>query len=322
MRFFSQFEHLDPLKGQLPWAPFHEAQNILGRARTILRYAHRTEAEIQDIATEISNLIEMYFDHEKARKLEEIRSDKKFNLLETDDDGVFTDFTLEAIDEYNIHTPDNTPDLDALIEAMGYGFDPANLEDVKDVKEYEFFAVYAIWFLADYARDLDYELDFQNFGWKKREQREYGSKDVVTLSRKLFDALETVCFAERLRAVERVEEKYQAKIEKLQAGQAVRITQEDYKRIEAEIRADIAKENSVQQRERSEANNNIRHETNRNIKQSVLDDFAKAPRRFDSAEKAADHYVDDLQARGIERSHRTVADWIREYARNNGIRYR
>jgi hypothetical protein len=31
MRMYSQFEHLDPLKGQLPWAPFHEAQNALGR---------------------------------------------------------------------------------------------------------------------------------------------------------------------------------------------------------------------------------------------------------------------------------------------------
>lgn len=322
MRMYSQFEHLDPLKGQLPWAPFHEAQNVLGRARSILRLANRTGAEIQAIATDAAYLIERYFEHEKERKLDEIRDDQKYGLLETDEDGNFIDFKSEAYDEYDIHTADNTPDLDALTEALDWGFDPAALEDVKDVKDYEYYAVYAICFLADYARTLEFKLQLNPIGWVKREKRTYEPSEVAQLGKKLFEAIEAVCFAERLRAVDRVEQKYQAKIEKLQAGAAVRITAEDYERMRDEIKRDLQAEDHAQRRERSEANNNIRHQENRNIKQSVLDDFALNSRRFDSAEKAADHYVDQLQSRGIERSHRTVADWIREYARNNGIRFR
>ena len=322
MRMYSQFEHLDPLKGQLPWAPFHEASNVLGRARSILRIANRTSDEIQAIATDAAYLIERYFEYEKEKKLEEIKEDQKYGLLDIDEDGNFIGFKDEAYDDYDIHTSDNTPDLDALSEALAWGFDPVALEDVKDVKDYEYYAVYAICFLADYARTLEYKLQLNPIGWAKRVNRTYEPSEVAQLANKLFEAIEAVCFAERLRAVDRVEEKYHAKIEKLQAGAAVRITSEDYERMRDEIKRDLQAEDHAQRRDRSEANNNIRHQENRSIKQSVLDDFAQNSRRFDSAEKAADHYVDQLESRGIERSHRTVADWIRAYARSNGIRFR
>ena len=60
----------------------------------------------------------------------------------------------------------------------------------------------------------------------------------------------------------------------------------------------------------------------RNIKKMVLDLFDENPRQYSSAEKAADYYLEVLEKQNITRSHRTVADWIRERAREKGIRFR
>jgi hypothetical protein len=321
MRHYSQFEHFDPLNGEMPWAPFHEAGNIAMRARSTLRLGNRSVEDIQTIATDAAYLIEHYFEHEREVKLEEIRNDRNFRFLESDDEGNFIDFVDEAYDEYDIHTSDNTPELDALVEALAWGFDPKAVE-VNEVQEYEYFAVYALCILAEYVRDLNFKLKVKPFEYVPREDKQYSPSEVASLSRKLINATEAVCFSEKLRDIERVERRYQEKIEKLQAGAAVQITKADYDRLREEIKQEEQAEAQALRRERSEANNDIRHQDNRNIKQSVLDDFAKNPRLFDSAEKAADHYVEVLEKQGHQRSHRTVADWIRAFARNNNIRFR
>ena len=191
------------------------------------------------VKARFDDLRKMTYKYGKERKLDEIRDDQKYGLLETDEDGNFIDFKSEAYDEYDIHTADNTPDLDALTEALEWGFDPATLDDVKDVKDYEYYAVFAICFLADYARTLEFKLQLNPIGWVKREKGTYEPSEVAQLGKKLFEAIEAVCFAERLRAVDRVEQKYQAKIEKLLAGAAVRITAEDYERMRDEIKRDL-----------------------------------------------------------------------------------
>lgn len=321
MRHFSQFEYLDPVNGEIPWAPFFEARNIAMRARSILRANSRSADDIQAIATDAAGLIDQYFDHEKEVKLEEIRRDGKHGLLETDEDGRFIDFRSEAHDEYDIHTSDNTASVDALEEALEWGFDPVSVE-VRDLKQHEYFAVAALCLLADYVRDLGHKIRIKPFGWVARESKEYTSSEVASFGKKLLEAAEAVCLSEKYRDVDRIEAKYQAKIEKLQAGVATKITAADYENLREEIKQEIQQDAQLQRRERSEANNDIRHQENRSVKQSVIDDFSKNPRRFDSAEKAADHYIDFLEQQGTKRGHRTVADWIREYARTNGIRFR
>jgi hypothetical protein len=321
MRFFSQFEYLEPLNGEVPRFPFTEASSIAWRARSILKGKRRSADDIQTIATDASSLLEWYFDHEKETKLEEIRRAQRYDLLETNEDGRVTGFNDEAIDEYDIHTPDNTPDHDALMEAIDWGFDPKSVE-LEDVKEYEYFAVLSLWFLSEYVRDLEFKVQFNPYKWVKREKKEYAPEEVARLGKKLLEAAEAVAHAEKLRDIDRVEEKYEAKIQKIQAGASVAITKADLDRIRDEMRNEMQADEEAERRQRSVANNEIRHRDNRDVKQFVLDEFAKDPRKFDSAEKAADHFVEVLEQRGTPRSHRTVADWIRAYARTNGIRFR
>ena len=65
--YFSQFEYLDPVNGEIPWAPFFEARNIAMRARSILRANSRSVDDIQAIATDAAGLIDQYSDHENSR---------------------------------------------------------------------------------------------------------------------------------------------------------------------------------------------------------------------------------------------------------------
>ena len=321
MRHFSQFEYLEPLNGEVPRFPFTEASSIAWRARSILKGKGRSADDIQTIATDASALLEWYFDHEKETKIEEIRRAERYDLLETDEDGSVTGFNDEAYDEFDIHTSDNTPDIDALKEAIAWGFDPKSLE-LEDVKEYEYFAVLTLWVLSNYVRDLEFKVQLNPFKWVKREKKQYAPEEVAKFGKKLLEAAEAVAHAEKLKDIDRVEEKYEAKIQKIQAGESVAITKADLDRVRDELRNELQAEEEAERRQWSVANNQIRHRDNRDVKQFVLDQFAKDPRKFDSAEKAADHFVEVLEQRGTPRSHRTVADWIRAYARTNGIRYR
>ena len=89
-----------------------------------------------------------------------------------------------------------------------------------------------------------------------------------------------------------------------------------------DLRKQIQSETQERRKEQSIKNNDIRHQTNRQIKKLIQDQFAQDPRRFNSAEKAARHFVDVLEKQGVSREQRTVATWIRETAKANGIRFR
>ena len=125
---YSQFNSFKPLKDEVPYFPITEARNIAGRARSLLRINKRTEDDVQAIATDAAQVMEAYFDHEKEEKLEEIKREKRWDLLDGDEDGNFFSFKSEAFDEFDIRTTDNTPTIDALIEGMDYCFDPAGVE--------------------------------------------------------------------------------------------------------------------------------------------------------------------------------------------------
>jgi hypothetical protein len=321
MLHFTRFEHLEPLKGEIPHFPFTEASKIAWRARAILREKHRSAEDIQNIGTDASMLLEQYFDHEKETKIDEIRKDGRYDLLETDDEGNFISFNSDAYNDYDIHTSDNMHDIDALMEAVDWGFDPHSFE-LEDVKEYEYFAVMALWLLSQYVHDLKFKFQFKPIGWIKRENNKYSSDEIASFGKMLLEAAEAIAHAEKLRDIDRVKEKYETKIQKIQAGASLALTKKDLNRIQDEMRNEMQESAKAERRQWSEASNEIRHRDNRSAKQFVLDEFAKDPRRFDSGEKAADHFVEVLKQRGISKSHRTVADWIRAYARANDIRYR
>jgi len=137
----------------------------------------------------------------------------------------------------------------------------------------------------------------------------------------IVQAMDAVSYAEKMRETLRTEEKYEDRINKIQAKQQV-LSQADMQKIRDEIKQELIIESKAQLKNWSDTSNEIRHKPNRNVKKIVLDLFDENPRQYSSAEKAADYYLEVLQKQNIDRSHRTVADWIRERAREKGMRFR
>jgi hypothetical protein len=101
-----------------------------------------------------------------------------------------------------------------------------------------------------------------------------------------------------------------------------------YMSIAGELRAAIAmifeaERHAHENRERAVRLNDERHRKNRDARQMVVTDWLADRTRFRSAESAAIHYIEFLQAKGFSIGNiRTVAGWIRDAARANGIKLR
>lgn len=316
----SKFEYLEPTKEKLPIWPHHHANGIAWRARSLIH--GRSTDDVKAIATDSDHIIEAFFDYEMRIAKDEIRNAGYSGYVQTDDEGHFEGFTDEAYEKFNIRDKENTGQLDALQEGFDSFFD-ADEVDVLNIKEYEYFAVWALSKLDDYIRQCNYKYDFASHKYVPRAKDDPDRPGGATACNDLLEAMDAVSYAERLRAIESIKNKYEKKIEERKSSTV------DPNVIREQIKAELLEEDKKIRQDASAAKNNIRHAENRSIKQMVLDEFDKefaADRtRFLSAEKAADHFVDwleDNHGNTAARSHRTVAGWIRTHAKNCGIKFR
>jgi hypothetical protein len=307
---YSQFNDFKPLKDEVPYFPITETRNIVGRARSLLRINKRTEDDVQAIATDASQIMEAYFDHEKEAKLEEIQEAKRWDLLDGDEDGNFLSFKSEAFDEFDIRTSDNTPTIDALIEGMDYCFDPASIE-VKDVEPYEYFAVLALWFAAEYLENLETYFDFKQLKRVKRTHKKYTAEEVLRFGQKIFEAFEAVAHAEQLRAIKRVEEKYEAKIQKI-LDEKSRISKSASEKMSEEVRREIEEESKNDRRERAKKMAALSKKSRNASMDAVLAKWDSEPQlQALSAAKAGAKLSTWLGTQDLEVFEpRTVAEWV------------
>lgn len=307
---YSQFNDFKPLKDEVPYFPITEARNIAGRARSLLRINKRTEDDVQAIVSDASQIMESYFDHEKDEKLEEIQREKRWDLLDGDEDGNFLSFKSEAFDEFDIRTSDNTPTIDALIEGMDYCFDPAGVE-VKDVEPYEYFAVLTLWFIADYLEDLETKFEFKQLKRVKRTDKKYTAEEVLQFGQKIFEAFEAVAHAEQLRAIKRVEEKYESKIQKILDDKS-RISKSASEKMSEEVRREIEEESKNDRREHAKKMAALSKKSRNESMDAVLAKWdGEPPLQALSAAKSGAKLSTWLGTQHLEFFEpRTVAEWV------------
>lgn len=307
---YSQFNDFKPLKDEVPYFPITEARNIAGRARSLLRINKRTEDDVQAIATDASQIMEAYFDHEKEEKLEEIQREKRWDLLDGDEDGNFLSFKSEAFDEFDIRTSDNTPTIDALIEGIDYCFDPASVE-VKDVEPYEYFAVLTLWFIADYLQGLETKFEFKQLKRVKRTDKKYTAEEVLQLGQKIFEAFEAVAHAEQLRAIKRVEEKYESKIQKILDDKS-KISKSASEKMSEEVRREIEEESKNDRREHAKKMAALSKKSRNESMDAVLAKWdVEPPLQALSAAKSGAKLSTWLGTQNLEFFEpRTVAEWV------------
>jgi len=305
----SRFELLDPVKGQLPWWPYpYSANGILWRVRELLR--RRTDEEVAEIAREAETLIDTFFEIERDHAIAQMETDGRYDLFE-DGQNSRSGIRPEAHDEYGINDRDNTTELEALDQALSNMFDPSHLGAV-DVQEYECLAGFALLRLDSFAKRTVFRYDSESRRFLRKPSDETSHGDFSAAASYLIEATDAVGRAELRRATERLSEKYQQKIGNLKASPNLR----------EEIRLELLEQEKQRRQEESAARNDSRHEMNRQVKSKVLTWFDEKPAQFPSAEKAAKHFCAMLSEEGIEREQRTVADWIRAYAKEKGLRWR
>lgn len=305
----SRFNLLDPLKGQLPWWPYpNSANGILWRVRALLH--RRTVEEVSEIAAEAEALIDVFFDAERDHAIAQITADKRFDLFE-DGQNSSSGIRSEAYDEYSINDRDNTTQLEALDQALSNMFDPSNLEAV-DVEEYECLAAFAFTKLDSLARSALFKYDGEGEGVLRKSGSGATHFDYTIAASYLVEATDAVGRAELRKATQRLSQKYEEKIGKIRDSQD----------LHAAIRAELVQQERQRRQEEAAARNDSRHEFNRQVKAKVLSWFAEDPAKFPSAEKAAKYFCSRLSEENIEREQRTVADWIRTYAKDTGLRWR
>lgn len=304
-----RFEYMDPLDGQLPWWPYpHSANAILWRARGLLH--RRTVDDITEMAAEADSLIGAFFDIERDHAVAQITADKRYDLFEDGKDSS-SGIRFEAHEEYSINTRDNTSEVEALDEALSNMFNASNL-NASDVREYECMASFAMTKLEDFVKRAVFKFDSKNRKFYRKSERELHPFDYNSATSLLLEAQDAVGRAELRRATSRLSQRYEDKIGKLK----------DQENLHAQIKSELLEQERLRRQEESVARNNSRHEQNRQVKTKVLKWFEEAPANFPSAERAAKHFCAKLSEEGIEREQRTVADWIRGYAKQAGIKWR
>jgi len=165
MGFHRQFDEFDPLNGVVPAFPFSNLPSIVERARRLLK--NRTRDEIVNAACSIDFFIEEYFRNEKDDFIQRLLDSGGWELgylpyESRNDAGVreLLDNWPSEIDDPppEIPSPENTSEIDALKECIGrYSLDDD--PEFPKGREYEYFAVLALWLVTDAMHWLKWTSD-------------------------------------------------------------------------------------------------------------------------------------------------------------------
>lgn len=198
--FTRQFEHFDPLHGEVPYHPFLYLPEIAVRARAQLK--SRSVKQIKDVALKIETGIRQYFYDFEVDAVQELKNrmspgkddgfeDYFFWYVGSKGNGewVFKETMLSTLD---VPTWENTSEFDALKALVdnreGYNFVTyvkPYLEDFQDGSEYELFAVISLSLVSDAL------ISFQQ-----------GNAYLQTAAGYAMKAMDAVCYAEQLSEVE------------------------------------------------------------------------------------------------------------------------
>jgi len=347
MGFFRQFDDFDPLTGKPPAYPFSLLPSIAERARKLL--AGRTRDQIISAAGTADWLIDDFIESTQSDIVRRVieRGSWELGYLreeERNEAGVrqlLENWPSEADDPAPYYpTPDNTSEIDALRECIG----TYALEDDSDFpngRESEYFAVLALWKLADAINWLQWDrvkvieeaatilsTPFQSellgtIG-PSRDREEIRADLTRTMSLldtpglghtddkfrfssagiSALEAMDAVCYAEHLKATEELRRERDGLLRQLHVQAAP-----EYQMAIAERYAD-----DILKKRISVANSKAaikRHTENRSMKDQVFKWCAVKLREYPSMDAAAEAVAGKL----VPITFRTARAWIGEYRR-------
>jgi hypothetical protein len=208
---YRDLEKFDPMKGDMSWAPFRAAKDIAWRARNLL-YG-RNNAQVKSLASELDSWIDAYFDSENENSIQMLKDEKRYDLLDSDEDGNNWEVKSEAHDEFDIRNSDNTEPLEAAKEVFE-SMDILHAPDLPDAKDYEYFAAMALSMIGTYLDALENTFDIKKMKSVKRLTKNYEPHEVSRFGSQLIEAMEVVTYAESLKRIARIEKTMRTSLEK------------------------------------------------------------------------------------------------------------
>lgn len=298
MFFLDQFEMFDPASGEVPPHPFTHMPAIASRARSILNCSAECGAyewcrtKVTLIAKRINKELDRYFSDIKLVEFERLREQAAWlELMGGDPEWPPNEEDLD------IETWENTNEVDALKSVLEdrdshlfYSKDPLpKPEEYPEGKDYELFAVLALWMLADGLRFLNSTPVGLSIAG------EYALK-----------AMDAVSYAEHLRDAEWLAS-YAEKLGDAKVAEALKEQKEESKRQKSILSKQL---------------NVVRHQKTSEARAMVIEEFMKDPYRFPSAEQAGNHLTDWLRDQGRSYEPRTIIGWVRAHAKTINLRFR
>ena len=209
--YYRDLEKFDAMKGDVSWAPFRAAKDIAWRARNLLH--GRNNDQVQSLASELDSWIDAYFDSESESSIQMLKDEKRYDLLDSDEDGNNWEIKSEAHDEFDIRSSDNTEPIEAAKEVFE-SMDILHAPDIPDAKDYEYFAAMALSMIGSYLDALESTFDIKEMKSVKRLTKNYQTHEVSRFGSQLIEAMEVVTYAESLKSIARIEETMRTSLEK------------------------------------------------------------------------------------------------------------
>lgn len=331
MALLTQFQAFDPVSGYVPKHPFSRLPEVASRSRSIL--SAKTAKQIDLALKRINSEFESFFSDLKFQAVDELtvkfqNDPETYQEFFEWDGGTLGNgrwlYRNDMDEELDIPTAQNSSEVEALktiIENRDSCFFLPVGEPVPEPdhwpegRTHELFAVLALGLLANCLQ------------WASRG---HGSANLSIAGECALEAMDAVCFAEHLREVEWLEQFHKKQLLEASISQATQLGDMTEKVRMSLIEEQIAHERA-KQATRSEQMNAARHQSTNETKELVCKDWEKAFRDFASAEKAGNHYATWLEKKSIGYlskgkqvfyQPRAVTGWIRQYAKEKGIRFR
>lgn len=327
----THFQKFDLLADVVPKRPFPNLPDIAQRARSFL--SGRTAEQIESIANRINTETEYYFNDLRDQAIDELtvkfqNEPEAYEEFFQWDGGTLDKgrwlYRKDMDEELDIPTAQNTSDVDALKTIIENRDDFSVLPDGAPIPEpdhwvegktHELFAVLSLTLVG-------HSIAVMSHG--------EGSRELSIAGAYVVQAMDAVCFAERVREVEWLEQFHKKQI--LQASSSQDVQRQC---LEADTRRELAAEFLAHEHEkqliRTDRLNAARHKTTNEAKDLVCAKWEKATNAFPSAEKAGNFYADWLEderigyllkGKQVFFQPRAVTGWIRAHARKKGIKFR
>jgi len=195
MRTCRRFAHFDPLTGEVPYWPYPELSDIVGRARRLL--SGRSREEIHHLASVANDVIAEYFALAQHREVSRLLAQGQADFLEVDPQGWILGIKPERIDELDFRRPENTREADAL-EAGSVAWPDAFGEPASPPVLSRCLASLALAHVGDAVHRLHYQYDFEKRQYVHQEAKRLLPYDYIVATQATIAAIAAVDRAERL----------------------------------------------------------------------------------------------------------------------------